>query len=142
MLAKVSSSPSLQPQGKIELLTMCEGSFQRRWKMLNPTSFTASKNRNKNKILLVSECCFPNLCIHLASNLIVPPCGLSEIHCGLCVCLHMCVCVPVSVCCGRRYSVWLKKTVSVPLLPSEVVTFCVCLRSFFFMCVHCMRVCL
>lgn len=45
---------------------------------------------------------FPNM--HLASNLIVPLCGFSTIHCGLCV---MSMCAFFFFCCG--YSMWLKR---------------------------------
>lgn len=111
--------------------------FCGRRKILNPTSFTTSKNRQKQ--YTACECVhvcvrFPNMCIHLASNLIVPPCGFGEIHCGLCVCAHVCACTCESVCCGcRGYYMWLKKTVSVPLRPSVVVTLCECVFTRFFL---------
>lgn len=59
-----------------------------------------------------------------------------------CVSAHVHMCTCESVCCGRcRYSVWLKKTVSVPLLPSVVVTLCVYAVSSSCVCI-CMCVCL
>lgn len=80
--------------------------------------------------------CFPNSCIQLASNLIVPPCGFGEIHCGLCVWMCASVCSYESVCCGcRGYSMWHQKTVSVPLLPSVVVTLCLCVS----VCIYALR---
>lgn len=45
----------------------------------------------------------------LVSNLIVPPCGFGEIHCGLCVCIAF-VCTCESVCCGcPGYPMWHRK---------------------------------
>lgn len=86
---------------------------------------------------------FPNMCIHLASNLIVPPCGFGEIHCGLCVCAHVCACTCENVCCGCWEYYVAQKDVSVPLRPSVVVTLYVCVYTLFSSCVCiCMRVCL
>lgn len=99
------------------------------------------KTRQIKTVYCVCESvCFPKLCIHLASNLIVPLCGFGEIHCGLYVCVCQCVPMYENMYCGYRgYSSWLKTTVSIPLWPSVVVMLCVCVYALFMS--ICLRMC-
>lgn len=138
----LSSSPSLQPEG--EKWTF-NNVWKRFWFSVGEEKYWIQHHSQhlktfKNNILHVSMCTcvfVSQTCafiLHQTSLFLLVVLVRSIV---VCVCVHMCVRVPVRMCVAvAGNTMWLKKTVCSPSALSGSDAVCVCLHTFFFLCVH------